>query len=106
MGQHSKNFPNVFQRHIIFANISSLIPSFDLLMYKLMITFASCYMMDEARGRATFPNCRIEFNCRIVLSPFFWECPTWGSTLQKNNLAYGTYGGGGAKQFAIFHDLF
>jgi hypothetical protein len=42
----------------------------------------------------------------IVLSPFFWECPTWGFTLQKKNLAYGTYGGGGAKQFAIFHELF
>lgn len=61
-------------------------------------------MKPEGKGHSQ--NVRIEFNCSIVLSPFLWECPTWGFILQKTNLAYGTYGGHGAKQFAIFHDLF
>jgi hypothetical protein len=39
--------------------------------------------------------------------PLLLGMPNLGLYITKTNLAYGTYGGGGgAKQFAIFHDLF
>ncbi len=46
--------------------------SCDLQMFRLMIIYSLCFMIDKAHGH--FPIARVALGYRVIPCPLFWGC--------------------------------